>query len=218
MRVINETNWRTDQLKKLAMEVAYRESSLFIEGRKNLKITFRSNKSTRVLRGYSAVPGWVRIKIPKIPDYVPGVEWTMALERRIKLAQTLTWAIGIAVGLRGKDMNGLPKYSFDPNYRGFDWVDKFPIEQKVPTPKFEKEVTKVNSELERRRKEVEVARNRVEQWEKRSVACFTKILSWRREVKRAEKKLAEVQTTVVLEPEGKPTNGRKFRKPELVEA
>src|ERR1019366_954782 len=98
MRVINETNWRTDQLKKLAMEVAYRESSLSTDGRKGLKIKF-GFESTKVFRGNQRLPGSIRIKVPRTTKfYSPtGYAALMGFEARVELAQTLTWVIGIAV-------------------------------------------------------------------------------------------------------------------------
>lgn len=222
MRVTNETNWRTDQLKKLAMEVAYRESSLSTEGRKRVKIKFHSG-STRALRGTSTYPGWIRVKVPSLKlseeDNVPGIQWRLDSPAMVRLAQNLTCGIGVAVGLRGKDMSGLPKYNFSPENIGlWDWVKRFPVEQKVPTPKFEKEVTvetKMNSERLERQKEVRRAEARVYFWERTLQRSMEQLTDWKKRLKRAEKKLTEVQTTVILEPEGKIMTGRKFRKPEL---
>ncbi len=216
MRVFNETNWRTDQLKKLAMEVAKRESSLSTEGRKNLKIEFGSRPSRVWPRSYLS-GSKVRIKVPRpLVEYEP-----MGFECRVGITQILTWAIGIWVGLRGKDMNGLSKYCFgsgldrNGNISSWDWVQEFPVGQKEPKAK--KEVTAemmATTERMRTTYEVRQTQKKLDYWNRRMMLSMTMVRKLQGVLKRAEKKLAEVQTTLILEPEGKPMNSRKFRKPE----
>ena len=206
MRVSNETNWRTDQLKKLAMEVAYNELSLTTEGRKNLKIKFH-HKGTVAFRGTPEWPGGIRIKLDK--DSV----------LKQSLAQKIAWGIGVAVGLRARDLKGLTKYSWLPkDYMPcYQWANKFPIALKPPKPEESEEVTaekKQTTERAGRMSDVTWAMGRVERWERILNNAMTKLMAWKKELKRAERKLAEVQTTVILESVGKPTYGRKFRKPE----
>ena len=218
MRVYNETGWSTSQLKRLALEVAGRESSLTKVGRARMSVRFWS-KASQVYRGMPASPGLVRVKVSS--PIIPGEE--MVVNRKIELAQTLTWGIGVAVGLRAKDMDGLSKYTFDLNNNTgmWNWVQNFPIAPKEPRLKLEKEVTveKESSRIVDRRMEVEMATKRLAFWQKRMEMDFYKMKKWQNALKRAEKRLAEVQQTVVLETASStPKNGRKFRKPERVSA
>jgi hypothetical protein len=204
MRVTNETKWSTADLKKLAMEVAYRETALTTEGRKNLKIEFWHG-STGAWRRSPNRPGRIRIKLPR-----PLVaDEPLGFEARVALTQTLSWGIGAAIGMRQREMAGLTKYTFGLSAESFtfwEWVRDFPITQK-PVKKVDPFFFPEQS--------VKSAQMSVERWERKLKLAMTKLGMWKRELKKRENKLRCLEKPV--EPNSL-VSSRKFRKPPEVPA
>lgn len=203
MRVTNETNYQTSQLRKLALFIAKRERLLTDIGRGNLRIKF-VDRGTRAWRGSTVNPGSVQV----------GVLSEGGVLVKEELARAIAWAIGVSVGLKNKDMNGLSKYW--PGQDSIDYyslvVDAFPIAVKPPVAKPVKAAPSI--ELKRKRLQVQaiVYKNKLAQWERQLDRSMAKIKEYRKRWAMAEKALLELNVQVLETVEdAKPGIGRKFR-------
>ena len=122
MRVINKTNWRTDQLKAIAQRVA--KDELDPEKAKRMTITFETTRP-RYKRAYSSGRC----------HYLGGnsiiVRLHKDLQNKTDLAGTLAHEMAHARGMDHGQMRNSPRYSRVGNYREiYAYAEAMPLEHK----------------------------------------------------------------------------------------
>ena len=169
--VVNETHWRTDQLRKIAMAAAQKE--LTVAQRKKMTVYFRHSRKGWYGHRHTGSAylnsNAITVNLPK----EGAVPWKVAYICVHEYAHTK--------GFRHKDINGLAKY--DWNAKGceewYEWAKDFPLEKKPPEKKKRKTADDKLAHYEKL----------VAQWE-------TKLKRAQTYVRKYKKKVADYKRTI----------------------
>ena len=167
MKIINETHWRTDQLRAIIARTATDE--LDSSDRRRLLVTVAYGAKSSGVSGRAACGGpWVKL-------FVSRVEID-----RVSLAHTTRHELAHFRGLRHPAMRGSRRYSYVEGWRALDaWADEMPLEVKPAAPR--------PTADERRALKLTRAKDSLARWERRLKVAHGRVRRWRGRVRDYER-------------------------------
>lgn len=167
MRVINETHWRSDQIKALAQRVARDE--LDPASRKRFTVRVRYGRRGSATSGHAHYHS-LSCQVNLGSDAVDTVN----------LAHTLAHEMAHTRGTTHRQMRGSLRYTYVAGWRAqYDWAADFPLKRQVPKPKPTLD--------ERRRARLERAQQNLAAWQRRLKMAAGKVRCWRGRVRDLER-------------------------------
>ena len=177
MRIINKTNWRTDQLKALVRKVA--EQEVDKDKRKQIRVHVEYRKTVRSPRGRG---------LCGLSGQKPHLVMWLYLDRRepadpVVLAHTLAHEFAHNHGLRHREMMQTKRYGYAEGWsEHYAWAKDFPIEA-------EPEKSKPSAQDQIKQKLLS-AQQTFKLWERKRKLAETKLKIWKRKVHYYERRLA----------------------------
>lgn len=189
MKIVNQTHWRTDQIRAIVARVA--QDELEVETRKRLVVTVvyrRRSRSTSHAGGHATVGEkgvWAGSRMTlSLPSITPDP---------IAVAKVTAHEMAHLRGLRHREMR-CARYSYQvEGWREFyAWAAAYTIERKAPPPK--------PTVTERQQRKLDHARGMLVRWERASKRATTKVKRWRGRVRDLERYVQMYQAAEARAP------------------
>lgn len=185
MKITNETYWRTEHIRALALAVARRQlmDPAQIDA---MVIHVRWRKGRRLGEAF----------IGCSPGKMTRTMWLFMDRDKIdpmELAHTIGHEIGHQKGLTHRQMKGRPSYTYAPGWRDvYAWAAAFPVEQR---PVRVRPIKPAPSQLEVAQTRYAEAAAKVKTWETKVKRAQTMLKKWQRRARLRQSKIAASAAT-----------------------
>jgi len=180
MKVVNETHWRTDHLRRFLYAVGREELEPEDLRRLHVRVIYGRGRHYR----YGSTGGYAWYNSTQMVLKMPQ-EIVISYTRR-SLAMTIAHEMAHCRGMQHRDMRDSPRYSFvDGWWERYAWANDLPLEKKAPKKK-KPRLTGEALAAER----AEHFRGLLAQWETRAKRAATAIKKYRAKIRYYERRVA----------------------------